>query len=183
MTLMLPLPVMSNKNSEAVLSKKEEISLQGKDNTVKTYEGLDSLAFSEVLEVGPEGQKVDRLSYITKWEKTIKEVISQNPEFEAKVKDNVAGDELEEFLKTKVFDRPKEYFNERNLSRAYRVFADLIDYVKAGLGVKNLPSQEDQLLELVESIRTENDLNLEQTRLLKILGPAAQSKFRINASI
>jgi hypothetical protein len=55
------------------------------------------------------------------------------------------------------------------LSKAYRVFADLLDYVRAGLGIEKLPSQEDQLIDLVESIRTEHDLDLEQVRLLKIL--------------
>src|SRR3989344_5936253 len=144
-----PLPVMSDKKTESIAVEKEEIILTEKDNAIKTYEGLDSLAFSEVLEVGPEGQKVDRLNYITKWEKTIKEVVSQNPGFEDKIKDNTQSEELEEFLKTKIFDKPTEYFNERNLSRAYRVYADLLDYVRAGLGVKKLPSQEEQLLELV----------------------------------
>lgn len=162
-----PLPTMSEKKQGTPVQIKEDTPLV--DAGVKTYEGLDSLAFSEMLEVGPEGEKVDRLSYITKWEKMIKEVISQNPELAKKLEEDTANEELQEFLKTQVFDKPLEYFNERNLSRAYRVFADLLDYVRAGLGTKKLPTQEEQLLELVESIRAENDLNQEQTRLLKIL--------------
>lgn len=164
-----PLPIMSDKNTGSDVVENGAIVLTEKNNAIKTYEGLDSLSFSEELEVGPEGQKVDRLNYITKWEKAIKEIVSQNPEFENKINDDTQSEGLEEFLKTNVFDKPKEYFNERNLSRAYKVYAGLLDYVRAGLGVKKLPSQEEQLFELVESIRTENDLNQEQTRLLKIL--------------
>ncbi|MDO8557031.1 MAG: DEAD/DEAH box helicase family protein [Candidatus Jorgensenbacteria bacterium] len=135
---------------------------------VQIYGGVDEMAFTEMLEVGPEGEKVDRLVYISKWEKAIKEVLEKNPEIAERVK---VGDdqEVEEFVRENVFDRPKDFFNERNLSRAYRVFAGLLDYVRAGLGTEKLPSREEQLMELVESIRTEHDLDLEQTRLLKIL--------------
>lgn len=136
---------------------------------VQTYTGADDLAFSEIIEVGPEGEKVDRLSYITKWEKTIQRVIAENPSFEEKIAKDAESEDVAEYLRVNVFDKPVEYFNERNLSRAYRVFADILDYVRAGLGIRKLPTQEEQLAELAESIRAELDLNLEQARLLKIL--------------
>lgn len=135
---------------------------------VQTYEGKDELILTEMIQVGPEGEKVDRLVYITKWEKIIKQIVDENPHFTEKIKVG-AEEEISEYLRTKVFDKPTDYFNERNLSRAYRVFGDLLDFVKAGLGMSKLPTREEQLLELVESIRTEQDLNLEQIRLLKIL--------------
>ncbi len=135
---------------------------------VQTYDGQDEMAFTEMIEVGPEGEKVDRLAYITKWEKAIRDVVEEHPELAEKIKTET-DDEVEEFIRVNVFDKPTEYFNERNLSRAYRTFAGLIDYVKAGLGTKKLPTREEQLLDLVNSIRTDHDLDLEQTRLLKIL--------------
>ena len=136
---------------------------------VKTYAGDDSLVFSEIIEVGPEGEKVDRLSYITKWEKVIKDIMASNPEFAQEVNDGNLSEDFEDYLKVQVFDKPTEFFNETNLSKAYKVFADLLDFVKAGLGMEKLPTQEEQLLKLVDSIRIDQDLNLEQVRLLKIL--------------
>lgn len=136
---------------------------------VKKYEGVDSMVYSEMIEVGPEGEKVDRLGYITKWEDAIKKIVAANPHFEEKIKTGTDDEEVSEYLRVNVFDRPQEFFNERNLSRAYRVFADLLDYVRAGLGFEKLPTHEEQLIELVESIKTEYDLDLEQARLLKIL--------------
>lgn len=136
---------------------------------VQTYEGPDDMAFTELIAVGPDGEKVDRLHYINKWEKAIKEILEENPKFRERISAGMPDEELEEFLRVNVFDKPEEYFNERNLSRAYRVFADLLDYVRAGLGIKKLPTREEQLLDLVESIRVEHDLDLDQTRLLKIL--------------
>lgn len=135
---------------------------------VQTYEGEDELTLTEMIQVGPEGEKVDRLVYITKWEKAIKQILNENPEFEEKIKTG-ESEEVADFLRTNVFDKPTEFFNERNLSRAYRVFGDLIDFVKAGLGMEKLPTREDQLLELVEGIRVDQDLNQDQVRLLKIL--------------
>ena len=135
---------------------------------VQTYTGTDEIVLTEMIEVGPEGEKVDRLVYITKWEKIIKQIVEENKGFADKISEG-DEEEISEYLKTNVFDKPTEYFNERNLSRAYRVFGGLLDFVKAGLGVAKLPTREEQLLELVESIKTDQDLNLEQARLLKIL--------------
>jgi len=136
---------------------------------VQTYQGSDNIVLTEMLEIGPEGEKVDRLVYITKWEKIIKQIMLENPTFEEKVRSGDSNEEIADYLRVNVFDKPSEFFNERNLSKAYRVFADLLDYVRAGLGMEKLPTQEEQLIDLVESIRTEHDLDLEQVRLLKIL--------------
>jgi type I restriction enzyme R subunit len=136
---------------------------------VQTFEGDDSLVYTEILQIGPDGEKVDRLSYITKWEKTIKDIITNNPEFADQIKKGDLSEDFEDYLKVQIFNKPKEFFNETNLSKAYKVFADLLDFVKAGLGMEKLPSQEEQLLKLIDSIRIEQDLNLEQVKLLKIL--------------
>ena len=136
---------------------------------IKTYKGKDELLFSEFIEVGPDGERVERIHYIGKWQKALKELLENKPEYAKQLQDNVLSEELEEEIKVNVFDKPKEYFNEHNLARAYKTMADLLDYVKAGLGMEKLPTQEEQLVELVDSVRTENDLNLEQTRLLKLL--------------
>lgn len=136
---------------------------------VQTYGGSDNIFLTEMLEIGPEGEKVDRLVYITKWEKAIKQLMLENPTFEEKIRVGNSDEEISEYLRVNIFDKPSEFFNERNLSKAYRVFAELLDYVRAGLGIEKLPTQEEQLIDLVESIRTEHDLDLNQIRLLKIL--------------
>jgi type I restriction enzyme R subunit len=148
---------------------------------VKTYGGSDEIVLTEMIQIGPEGEKVDRLVYITKWEKAIKQIMAENPDLAGKVQEG-SEEEVSEYLRTNVFDKPTEFFNERNLSRAYRVFGDLLDFVRAGLGVQKLPTREEQLLGLVESIRTEHDLNLEQVRLLKLLVKQLSQSKRLLAS-
>ncbi|MCM8782507.1 MAG: hypothetical protein NC828_05610, partial [Candidatus Omnitrophica bacterium] len=68
-----------------------------------------------------------------------------------------------------VLNVPKEYFNESNLAKVYRIFASIADYIRAALGIKELPKPEEQLNDLIDSLTIEHDLNLEQIRLLRIL--------------
>lgn len=172
-----PLPIALNaKSGESTIREEAKKIYEGNlagaskpITEVKTYKGDDSLAFTEIIEVGPDGEKVDRMVYITKWERVIKDIISRKPEFEAQIKENNLSEEFEEEIKVNVFDKPKEFFNEHNLSRAYKVMADLLDFVKAGLGMQKLPTEEEQLLKLVDSIRVQYDLNQDQSRLLKLL--------------
>lgn len=136
---------------------------------IQVYKGKDELLFSEFIEVGPDGERVERVHYIGKWQRVLQEMIEKKPEFEKELKENILSEELEEEIKVNIFNKPKEYFNEHNLSRAYKTMADLLDYVKAGLGMSKLPTQEEQLVELVESLRIEHNLNLDQIKLLKLL--------------
>jgi type I restriction enzyme R subunit len=172
-----PLPISLNtKLGESTVMDKTEIfyesNLAGALKPiakVKTYKGDDLLTFTEIIEVGPDGEKVDRMVYITKWERVIKDIVSKKPEFELQIKENNLSDEFEEEIRVNAFDKPKEFFNEHNLSRAYKVMADLLDFVKAGLGMAKLPTEEEQLIRLVDSIRVDYDLNQDQSRLLKLL--------------
>lgn len=172
-----PLPLAMGKGGESQVNDEAKIKYDfvpsditaGQKSETKTYKGDDDMAFTEIIEVGPDGEKVDRMVYVTKWEKVIKDIVSKRPEFEKQIKDNNLSEELEEEIRVNAFDKPKEFFNEHNLSKAYKVMADLLDFVKAGLGMEKLPTEEEQLLRLVDSIRVEYDLDQDQSRLLKLL--------------
>ena len=74
-----------------------------------------------------------------------------------------------EYLNTEVLNLPKEYFNETNLAKVYRVFANITDFIRDALGTGKLPTQKEQLEELIESLKVEYNRNLKQIRLLRIL--------------
>jgi len=129
----------------------------------------DVMVMTEFIEVGPEGEKVDRMFYMDRWRERIKEVVEARPEIIEAAKTNEFTDELIEYLNTEVLNLPKEYFNETNLAKVYRVFADITDYIKEALGLSKLPTEKEQLDDLIESLRVEYALNLQQVRLLKVL--------------
>jgi type I restriction enzyme R subunit len=135
----------------------------------KTYLGPDETVFKEWIEIGPEGEKVDRMAYQNKWKEKIMQVAKEKPELVEAAKTNNFPDELMEYLNTSVLNVPKEYFNESNLAKVYRIFASIADYIRAALGIEDLPKPEEQLNELIDSLTIEHDLNLEQIRLLRIL--------------
>lgn len=129
----------------------------------------DETALTEFIEVGPEGEKVDRMLYQEKWKAIVSEAVKDMPQILKDAKEGELSEESLAYLQSEVLDRPKEYFNERNLSKVYKVFAGLSDFVKVALGLEELPSVEEQLEEVVETLRAQYGLNLEQIRLLKVL--------------
>lgn len=131
--------------------------------------GPDIMVMTEFIEVGPEGERVDRMSYMHMWKDRIKEVARVKPELVEAAGTNDFTDELMEYLNTEVLNLPKEYFNETNLAKVYRVFANITDFIRDALGTGKLPTQKEQLEELIESLKVEYNLNLQQIRLLRIL--------------
>jgi type I restriction enzyme R subunit len=129
----------------------------------------DEMVFTEFIEVGPEGEKVDRMLYQNKWQEKIREVAEIKPELKEAAMTGNFTDELMEYLRTEVLNRPVEYFNETNLARVYRIFADITDFIKEALGIGKLPTQKEQLDELIEFLKVEYSLNLMQIRLLRVL--------------
>lgn len=130
---------------------------------------LDTMAMTEFIEVGPEGEKVDRMLYMNKWKDKIKELAKKRPEIIEAAKTDNFTDEIMDYLNTEVLNIPQEYFNESNLSKVYRIFAGITDFIKEALDIESLPSQDEQLAGLLQSIRVEYDLDLTQIRLLRVL--------------
>lgn len=129
----------------------------------------DAIAMTEFIEVGPEGEKVDRMLYQNRWQEKIREVARIKPDIVEAAKTDNFTDELMEYLQTEVLNRPVEYFNEINLAKVYRIFADITDFVKEALGLGKLPTEQEQLDKLIEFLKVEYGLNLLQIRLLRVL--------------
>ncbi|MCX6261372.1 MAG: hypothetical protein NTY95_11170 [Bacteroidia bacterium] len=107
--------------------------------------------------------------YQNRWKEKIQEVAKAKPEIIDAAKTDSFTDELMDFLNTEVLNLPVEYFNETNLAKVYRIFADITDFIKEALGVSRLPTQKEQLNELIDVMKVEYNLNLQQIRLLKTL--------------
>lgn len=99
------------------------------------------------VEVGTEGERVDKRDYVTNWEQTIQSAVSNDPILQ-KIRD---GDLLTETEETELVQRlntPRYYFNEENLRRAYRNYnGSLIDFIRAALGTLKIKSHEELLEE------------------------------------
>jgi type I restriction enzyme R subunit len=129
-------------------------------------EWLEALVY---VEVGPEGERVDKHDYMTNWQQTV-QAMAQDDKTLRKIRDNQPLTEAEEQELAERLNRPTMYFNEENLRRAYRRPGGvLIDFIKAALGTIKLKSQAEELVENFQAWLVAKNLNPEQANYLTIL--------------
>jgi len=121
------------------------------------------------VELGPEGERVDKRDYITNWEKTI-QAAAQDDHIIRKVRDGepLTPEEEEELVNR--LNKPEMYFNEDNLRRAYRQpGGNLLDFIKAALGNLRIKSREEELTENFHAWLVSKSLTPQQAQYLSLL--------------
>jgi type I restriction enzyme R subunit len=131
-----------------------------------TDEWLEAVTY---VEVGPEGERVDKKDYVTDWENAIRAAVVDDPLVQ-KVK---AGEPLtpeQEGALAHQLNQPRQYFNEDNLRRAYRrPGGNLIDFVKAALGTVKLKTREEDTTENFQAWLITKNFTPEQASYLSLL--------------
>jgi len=121
------------------------------------------------VEVGPEGERVDKQEYITNWERTIRTAV-QDDDILRKLREGETLSPEEEQTLAARLNAPQYYFNEDNLRRAYRQpGGTLIDFIRAALGRFKLKSREEELTENFQAWLVSKHLNPEQAQYLALL--------------
>ena len=121
------------------------------------------------VEVGPEGERVDKERYKSDWQRTIQARVTEDP-LVRKVRDDVAlaADEEDELARR--LNQPERYFNEENLRRAYRdPTGSLIDFIRAALGKLHVKSREEKLEETFRAWLVSRSLTPRQAEYLCLL--------------
>lgn len=111
--------------------------------------GLDDEWLEAVyyIEVGPEGERIDKSEYVTRWEESVRDGVDDDPLL-GKVRDDRPLSPEEENELVRRLNRPEHYFNEDNLRRAYGdPGGNLIDFIHAALGRLTIKSREEKLEE------------------------------------
>ncbi len=99
------------------------------------------------VEVGPEGERVDKREYITDWEKAVRAATSADPVLQ-KIQDGQALSDTEAAALAARLNQPAHYFTEENLRHAYRQpVGGLVDFIRAALGLAKTRPREEQLEE------------------------------------
>jgi type I restriction enzyme R subunit len=121
------------------------------------------------IEVGPEGERIDKKEYVTRWEETIRRAADDDPILR-KVRDEEPLEPEEEEELARRLNRPEYYFNEDNLRRAYRnPGGSLIDFIRAALGRLPIKSREEQLEEAFRAWLVARSLTPQQAEYLCLL--------------
>jgi type I restriction enzyme R subunit len=121
------------------------------------------------VEVGPEGEPIDKRDYVNRWETTIQASVARDPLLQ-KIRDGHALTQDEEEILAQLLNNPALYFNEENLRRAYRrPGGTLIEFIRAALGSLKLKSREEELTENFQAWLVSKNLNPGQAQYLALL--------------
>jgi len=130
------------------------------------------------VEVGPQGERIDKKQYITNWEKTISDSeddpiinkIKMQAKSDDSEKDKYALTNNEENLLTSRLNNPEFYFNENNLRQAYREpSGNIIDFIKYALGLSKQKTTKEIINENFNAWLVTKSLSPEQAQYLTIL--------------
>ena len=129
-------------------------------------EWLDAVHY---IEVGPNGERVDKRDYVTEWEKAVVQGSTADPII-AKIKAGESLSEEEEDQLAQSLNQPQHYFNEDNLRRAYRnPGGNLLDFIKAALGLVKIKSREERVEENFRAWLVAKNLTPEQAQYLSLI--------------
>ncbi|RJP24075.1 MAG: DEAD/DEAH box helicase [Candidatus Abyssobacteria bacterium SURF_5] len=121
------------------------------------------------VEVGPNGERIDKNDYITNWEKTVRSAAKDDPILK-KVRSGKQLSENEEQTLAENLNKPDMYFNEDNLRRAYRKpGGNLLDFIRAALGKAKIKSREQELTEDFQAWLVSKSLSPQQAQYLSLL--------------
>ena len=121
------------------------------------------------IEVGLEGERVDKEQYKSDWKESIVTQIADEPLLR-KIRDEEALAWEEEDELARRLNRPERYFNEENLRRAYRdPGGTLVDFIRAALGTLRIKSREEKLEEAFRAWLVSRSLTPQQAEYLCLL--------------
>ena len=121
------------------------------------------------VEVGPEGERVDKEQYVSDWQDAVRSRAADDPLLR-KVRDDERLDPGEEDELARRLNQPEHYFNEENLRRAYRnPGGTLIDFIRAALGRLRIKSREEKIEETFRAWLVSRSLTPNQAAYLSLL--------------
>jgi type I restriction enzyme R subunit len=132
-------------------------------STIPTWEGIDILVSQEVRIVGPNGEKVDIMTFRGGYERDIKEFVEKTPALKAAVE--VEDDDvIETILNERFYHRPEMYYSTDKLIVSYGVPATTPAFVYNALGRKPLPTREAIVTDTVDSIAARFNLRYSEQK-------------------
>jgi len=121
------------------------------------------------VEVGPEGERIDKKDYISNWETAIK-LASGTDKVIQKILSEIPLTDEEEKTLAEMLNTSEMYFNEENLRRAYRnPGGNLIDFIRSALGIFKVKSRDETLTENFHAWLVTKSFSPKQAQYLTML--------------
>ncbi|MFA4846386.1 MAG: DEAD/DEAH box helicase family protein [Patescibacteria group bacterium] len=133
--------------------------------TLPVWEGTDRVINQEVRIVGPNGEKVDVMTFRGTFERDLKEFAAIDPDLSqaVEVEDD---DTIETVMQERFYHKPEMFYSPDKLIIAYGIPAPTSAFVYNVLGRKPLPSKDQIVSDAVDSIAARFNLRYSEQKWL-----------------
>ena len=132
---------------------------------IPTWEGVDTLVSREITIVGPDGEKVDVMTFRGGYERDIREFVESTPDLKAAVEAE-DDDAVETIVNEQFYNRPTMFYSPDKLILSYGVPASTPAFVYHALGRKQLPTRDAIVSDAVDSIAARFNLRYNEQKWL-----------------
>ena len=149
---------------------------------IPVWEGVDVLKSREVIEVGPDGEKVDVMTFRGSFERDVRDFTEQDAEMKKAVEDE-DDDTVEIVVNERFFHRPVMFYSQDKLVASYGVPAPTPAFVYNAVGKRPLPTKDAIIADVVDSIAARFNLRyseqkwLDATTQLLVEDPDSRRRF------
>lgn len=133
--------------------------------TIPVWEGRDLIVSEEVRIVGPNGEKVDVMTFRGSFEKDLREFDTADTEFHEAVQDE-DDDKVDTIMGERFFYRPEMFYSPDKLVLSYGVPAPTSTFVYGALGKRPIPSRDQVVADTVDSIAARFNLRYSEQKWL-----------------
>jgi hypothetical protein len=132
---------------------------------IPTWEGVDTLVSREVHIVGPDGEKVDVMTFRGGYERDIREFVKRTPELKSAIEAE-DDDTVETIVNERFYHRPEMFYSPDKLIVSYGVPASTPAFVYNAVGRKPLPTRDAIVSDAVDSIAARFNLRYNEQKWL-----------------
>jgi len=132
---------------------------------IPIWTGRDLVASEEVRIIGPNGEKVDVMTFRGSFERDVAAFAKKDANFKEAVEEE-DDDAVESILQERFFHKPEMYYSSDKLVRSYGVPAPTSAFVYSALGRKPLPTKDELISDTVDTIASQFNLRYNEQKLV-----------------
>jgi type I restriction enzyme, R subunit len=132
---------------------------------IPVWEGSDTVASKEVIEVGLNGEKVDVMTFRGSFERDVKEFAERDAELKTAIAEE-DDDTVETIMNERFYHQPEMYYSPDKLVQSYGVPAPTPAFVYNAVGKKPLPTKDAIVTDTVDSIAARFNLRYNEQKWL-----------------
>nr|MCU0772908.1 hypothetical protein [Verrucomicrobiota bacterium] len=130
---------------------------------IPTWEGVDTLVSEEIRIVGPNGEKVDVMTFRGSFERDIKAFAEADPDLRDAIEAE-DDDAVETLVNERFYHRPEMFYSPDKLVVSYGVPATTPAFVYNAVGRKPLPTRDAIVADTVDSIAARFNLRYSEQK-------------------